>query len=94
MKNQRFASVWDAIEDTLQSAKSMQVRSLLMMTLKSHIKPSEVSQTQAAKQLGVPQRRIADLMRGKIDAFNLDSLLSLATAAGLRFENAPNTPAR
>ena len=37
MSNQRFASVWDAIEDTPAEAESMKVRSALMMQLHQHL---------------------------------------------------------
>ena len=34
MSNQRFASVWDAIEDTPEEAENMKLRSVLMTALK------------------------------------------------------------
>jgi predicted XRE-type DNA-binding protein len=52
----------------------MRLRSALMRALKDHIARTELSQSQAAKLLGVTQPRISDLMRGKIELFGLDSL--------------------
>lgn len=86
MSNQRFASVWDAIEDTPQEAENMKLRSVLMMALKAHIERTKMSQAQAAKVFGVTQPRVSDLMRGKINLFALDALVNMATAAGLRIE--------
>ena len=86
MSNQRFASVWDAIEDTPEEAENMKLRSVLMTALKNHLARSEISQTQAAKLLGVTQPRVSDLMRGKINLFGLDALVNMATAAGLHIE--------
>ena len=86
MSNQRFASVWDAIEDTPEEAENMKLRSVLMTALKNHLARSEMSQTQAAKLLGVTQPRVSDLMRGKINLFGLDALVNMATAAGLHIE--------
>ena len=86
MKNKKFASVWDAIEDTPAAAENMKLRSVLMMTLKDHIVRAGLSQTQAAKRFGVTQPRISDLMRGKIDLFAIDTLVNMATAAGLHVE--------
>lgn len=86
MSSQRFASVWDAIEDTPEEAENMKLRSVLMMALKNHIVRSEMSQAQAAKLLGVTQPRISDLMRGKINLFALDALVNMATAAGMHIE--------
>lgn len=86
MSKQRFASVWDAIEDTPEEAENMKLRSALMAALKSHITRTGMSQAQAAKIFGVTQPRISDLMRGKINLFGLDALVNMATAAGLHIE--------
>ncbi|RRW91050.1 helix-turn-helix domain-containing protein [Pandoraea apista] len=86
MSNQRFASVWDAIEDTPEDAENMKLRSVLMTALKNHLTRAEISQAQAAKLFGVTQPRISDLMRGKINLFGLDALVNMATAAGLHIE--------
>ena len=86
MSKQRFASVWDAIEDTPEEAENMKLRSALMTSLKSHIMRAEMSQAQAAKVFGVTQPRVSDLMRGKINLFGLDALVDMATAAGLHVE--------
>ena len=86
MSHLRFATVWDAVEDTPVAAGNMKLRSALMTGLKNYISRTEMSQAQAAKRLGVTQPRISDLMRGKIDLFGLDALVNMATAAGLRIE--------
>lgn len=82
-KEQRFASVWDAIEDTPQQAASMRARSALMMELESIIKQRGMTQAEAAALFGVTQPRVSDLMRGKINLFSLDCLIDMATVAGL-----------
>lgn len=86
MNNKQFASVWDAIEDTPEEAENMKLRSSLMRALKEHLTHAGLSQTQAAKLLGVTQPRISDLMRGKINLFGLDALVNMAAAAGMRIE--------
>jgi predicted XRE-type DNA-binding protein len=86
MSNERFVSVWDAIEDTPAEAANMKLRSALMMALKEHIARAGLSQSQAAKLFGVTQPRVSDLMRGKINLFGLDSLVNMASAAGLQVE--------
>ncbi|EGD20454.1 helix-turn-helix domain-containing protein, partial [Xanthomonas hortorum] len=82
----RFASVWDAIEDTPPQAENMKLRSALMMALKDHIAREGLSQSQAAKVFGVTQPRVSDLMRGKIDLFSLDTLVNMLAAADLHIE--------
>ena len=86
MTSRRFASVWDAIEDTPQTAENMKLRSALMIALTEHITRQKWTQTQAAARLGVTQPRISDLKRGKIDLFGLDTLVNMAVAAGLHVE--------
>jgi len=86
MSNQRFTSVWDAIEDTPEEAENMKLRSALMTALKNHITHTGMSQVQAAKLFGVTQPRVSDLMRGKINLFGLDALVNMAAAAGLHIE--------
>ena len=86
MGNERFTSVWDAIEDTPAQAENVKLRSALMMALKDHIASEGLSQGQAAKVFGVTQPRVSDLMRGKIDLFGLDTLVNMLAAAGLHVE--------
>lgn len=86
MSRQRFASVWDAIEDTSEAAENMKLRSVLMIALKEHIARAGLSQSQAAKVFGVTQPRVSDLMRGKINLFGLDALVNMAAAAGLHID--------
>jgi predicted XRE-type DNA-binding protein len=86
MSKKRFANVWDAIEDTPAQAENMKLRSALIIALKDHIARTGLSQSQAAKLLGVTQPRISDLMRGKIELFGLDTLVNMIGAAGLHVE--------
>ena len=86
MSNERFVSVWDAIENTPEAAENMKLRSTLMLALKNHLIRANINQARAAKLFGVTQPRISDLMRGKINLFALDALVNMATAAGLRVE--------
>jgi predicted XRE-type DNA-binding protein len=86
MSRKRYASVWDAIEDTPAEAENMKLRSALMIALKEHIKGKGWTQAEAAERLGVTQPRVSDLMRGKIDLFGLDTLVNLATVAGLKVQ--------
>jgi predicted XRE-type DNA-binding protein len=86
MSKKRFVNVWDAIEETPAQAENMKLRSILMMALKDHIVRAGLSQSDAAKLLGVTQPRISDLLRGKIELFGLDTLVNMIGAAGLRVE--------
>jgi predicted XRE-type DNA-binding protein len=83
---QKFASIWDAIEDTPAEAENMKLRSTLMMNLKDFIVSAELSQAEAAKLFNITQPRVSDLMRGKITLFGIDALVNMAAAAGMYVE--------
>ena len=84
--SRRFRSVWDAIEDVPAVAENMKLRSALMIALADHIGRRGWTQREAARRLGVTQPRVSDLMRGRIGLFGLDTLVNMATAAGLHLE--------
>ncbi len=86
MSNEKFSSVWDAIEDTPEEAENMKFRSALMIALKKQIARARLNQSEAAKLFGVMQPRVSDLLRGKINLFAIDALVNMATAAGLHVE--------
>ena len=79
-----YESVWDAVEPDPAKAENLKLRSALMLALTRHIKREGLTQAEAAGVFGVTQPRISNLIHGKIDAFALDMLVKMATAAGLR----------
>lgn len=66
-----------------EEATVLAMRADLMATLRLYIEEQQLTQAEAAKQLGVAQSRISDLVRGKWDKFSLDMLMMLAAKAGL-----------
>lgn len=83
MKRQSFANVWDAIEKTPAEAANMTMRSDLLIAIEQRVKSWEVTQAEAARKLCISQPRLNDLLRGRITKFSLDTLVDLATRAGL-----------
>ena len=83
MKIEYFDNVWDALEDTPEAAASMTMRSDLLIALSEHVKGWKITQSEAAKRLGVTQPRLNDLLRGRINNFSLDAMVTLARKAGL-----------
>jgi predicted XRE-type DNA-binding protein len=79
-----FANVWDAIEDSPEEAATMTMRSNVMIAIKDQVRGWNTTQANAARRLGITQPRLNDLLNGKIDKFSLDTLLTLATRAGLK----------
>ena len=89
---EEFASVWDAIVDTPEEAANLSLRSDLMMKIEKIVKENGWTQAEAAKNCGVTQPRITDLLRGRIARFSLDALVNIASALGrkvrVRLDNA------
>ncbi|WNL41949.1 XRE family transcriptional regulator [Halomonas sp. PAMB 3264] len=86
MAENRFSSIWDALEDTPEEALNMRLRSQLMMKVSERVRAWDVSQKEAAKRLGVTQPRLNDLLKGKINKFSLDALVTLTTSADMHVE--------
>lgn len=83
-KPRSFANVWDALEDNPEDAAMMTMRSKVMIAVTDQVQRWETTQAKAARRLGITQPRLNDLLRGKIDKFSLDMLMTLATRAGLK----------
>ena len=62
------------------------MRSELMMALRKFVRKEGLAQAEAALRLQVPQPRISDLMRGKINRFSLDTLVAMSTMAGMEVD--------
>ena len=87
-KVQTFANVWDALEDTPEDAATMTMRSNVMAIINTTVLGWNITQAQAARRLGITQPRLNDLLKAKISKFSLDTLLTLATRAGLKVRTA------
>lgn len=83
MKQQKFTSVWDAIEDVAEEAENMKIRSRLMMMLREHIRTHNLTQHDAALKFGVKQPRISELVTGRITLFSIDKLISMMAHGGI-----------
>ena len=62
------------------------MRSLLLQGLGRWLKDSGMTQSDAAKVLGITQARASDIKHGKISQFSLDLLVRMAARAGLHPE--------
>lgn len=86
MSEQRFESVWDALEDTPSEAANMRARAAFLLAIQSAVESWNMTQKEAAARMGVTQPRMNDLLKGRIDRFSLDALMNLAHLAGLSVE--------
>lgn len=65
-------------------AAELEIRSVLLMGLSSWLRDYGMTQSAAAKVLGITQARVSEIKNGKINQFSLDLLVRLASRAGLR----------
>ena len=63
-------------------ATVLQMRAKLMSDLRAYIEKNKLTQTEAAKRLGIAQSRVSDLVRGKWDKFSLEMLITLEARLG------------
>lgn len=64
-------------------AEELEIRAELLRGLNRWLSGKDLTQVEAAKELGVTQARISDIKRGKINQFSMDLLVRLAARAGL-----------
>lgn len=58
------------------------MRANLMSDLRRYIEKQKLTQTAAAKRLGIAQSRVSDLVCGKWDKFSLEMLITLEVRLG------------
>jgi predicted XRE-type DNA-binding protein len=63
-------------------AAVLQMRANLMSDLRRYIEKQKLTQTAAAKRLGIAQSRVSDLVCGKWDKFSLEMLITLEVRLG------------
>jgi predicted XRE-type DNA-binding protein len=64
-------------------ASVMLLRAQLAEALRGWMEREGLTQAQAAKQLGIAQPRVSDIVRGKVELMSLDYLVGLCAKAKL-----------
>jgi predicted XRE-type DNA-binding protein len=82
--NNRFKSVWDALEDDPVRIENLKLRSVLLIKITEELTSRGLTQQKAAALLHITQPRVSSLMKGEINAFRLDTLVDLAHQLGLK----------
>lgn len=86
MTSKTYTSVFDALADTPQEAVNLRLRAEMMQHIAQRIERKGWTQAEAAKQGGITQPRVNDLVRGRLSRFSLDALVNVAAAMGLRVQ--------
>ncbi len=81
--SETFANVWDVIADTPEGSAIMTLRSDLMRAVEQTVQAWDLAPAAAAKRLRTNQRRLGQILKGRMSKFNTDELIELAVRAGL-----------
>ena len=69
-----------------EEAANLRVRARLMAEIEKYIRAQRLTQKKAATRLGVTQPLVSSLLRGKIDLFSTDALITMLAHAGLKVD--------
>ena len=70
----------------MENSANMQVRTQLMLEIKSELNTRKMTQVEAATLFGVSQPRVSDLLCGRLDKFTLDTLINWLSKLGKRVD--------
>lgn len=82
MEKLSFHNIFEAIVDDPKEAVDLKFRADMMLKLRQYFESNKLNQAQISELLDVPQPRVSELMRGRLDKFSSDKLIKYAAAAG------------
>lgn len=74
----KYQSAFDALSNDRIESANLKMRAELMNHISNHIRQMNGTQSQIAKQCGITQPRLNDLLNGKISKFSLDALVNIS----------------
>ena len=78
----KFKNVFDAIAESPEEALNMKLRAGLIREIRAKVSDTNWTQTETARQLGITQPRVSDLLNGKMSKFSLDTLVNMLARLG------------
>jgi predicted XRE-type DNA-binding protein len=60
----------------------MKLRASMIREIRAKVEAAGWTQNEAAKQLGITQPRVSDLLNGKLSKFSLDALVNMLAVLG------------
>lgn len=83
-----YDNIFESIVDDPTEAADLAFRADVLSTLLDIFRDRKWSQADVARALEIPQPRVSELMRGKVDLFSSDRLIGYLAKAGFRFRPA------
>ncbi|MFW6201609.1 MAG: helix-turn-helix domain-containing protein [Gemmatimonadota bacterium] len=78
--------VTEDVDFAHEQPANIKLRWELMISMRAIIEELELRPDEAAALFGTNERRIADVVEGKIDLFTIDTLVNMLAHAGVRVE--------
>jgi predicted XRE-type DNA-binding protein len=70
------------LKNSPQEALNMKLRASMIREIRAKVEAAGWTQNEAAKQLGITQPRVSDLLNGKLSKFSLDALVNMLAVLG------------
>jgi predicted XRE-type DNA-binding protein len=70
------------LKNSPQEALNMKLRASMIREIRAKVEAAGWTQNEAAKQLGITQPRVSDLLNGKLSKFSLDTLVNMLAVLG------------
>jgi len=75
-------------------AERLSIQAGLALALERELKARKLTQSAAARALGIAQPRVDDLLRGRWDRFSIDALVEYLSRLGVQVRIETSTPKR
>ena len=86
MEKLTYNNIFDAITDDSGEAADLEFRADLMLVMRSIFEDRNWGQTEIMDALAIPQPRVSELVRGKVDKVSSDKLIGYLAKLGFRFK--------
>jgi len=86
MTSIKFKNAFDLITDDKDEANYLQLRTGLMVALRDILEEKGWKKAETANALKLTQPLVSDLLKGKIDKFSIDLLMTCLHRLGFRFK--------
>lgn len=73
-------------------AEPLKLRSDLMIKIERYIQDNKLTQAQAAELFGIDQPRLSKLLKGRIDLFTIDKLISMLSNVDIKVTLTTHNP--
>lgn len=86
MEQLAYDNIFDAITEDKAEAADLKFRADLMLVMRQIFEDKKWTQADIMAALDIPQPRVSELARGKVDKFSADKLIGYLAKLGFQFK--------